>query len=69
MRHHHCCLHDILREYPDFPLVYLLIRHEFQLTKIKTELRHIGAWLSKLTRLTIETGSLTGIDFVFIMHK
>ncbi|KAJ7881530.1 hypothetical protein B0H14DRAFT_3129019 [Mycena olivaceomarginata] len=39
----------------------------YYLTKINTELRHIGAWLSKLTRLTIETNSLTGIDFVFII--
>ncbi|KAF8190753.1 hypothetical protein K438DRAFT_1676063 [Mycena galopus ATCC 62051] len=33
----------------------------YYLTKINTELRHIGAWLSKLTRLTIETNSLTAV--------
>ncbi|KAJ7890710.1 hypothetical protein B0H13DRAFT_2665952 [Mycena leptocephala] len=33
----------------------------YYLTKINTELRHLRAWLSKLTRLTIETGSLTAV--------
>lgn len=52
-------LYDLLRE-PFHPFMLNLTYRDFKLSKYDTKFRQTRAVLSKLTRLIIETGSVTG---------
>jgi hypothetical protein len=58
-RPHHRYLHDILRTFIHPAMVHSLI--QVQLTKTTTGFRQTRVLVSKVIRLTIETGSLTGM--------